>query len=216
MPFYDRQYAVFVVLARPTSDALWSSSAWRKVVRALQSNTESPRGKSAVRSIQYDARGKQVPYGRLGWDDVSHAEWTHQDTEKDPRKFLQVDVWTPSWNQCKKDNLAPDFFFEVANERLLGQAGKQLLFNQRVLAALAMDQAAAAQENVERAMRSLAVTVKASSFVRTVGPWGIPSGVDAFESAIQDMLIGHLFKPGDPHLRPLDLATFSESWQVVI
>ena len=214
MPFYDRQYTVFVVLAGPTAQALWSSFIWSRLATALKLFTESPRGKSTIRTLQYSQDGKPVPFGRLGWDERSHAKWTHHDAGSDPRRFVHVEAWAPSSNQCSKENLAPDFYLAIANEQLLGPAKKQFLFNQRILVALATDRIPSVHAHLKSVVQKLAKDVSAPLLVQTERPWGLPTGSGGFTDAIQDMLIGHLFKPGDPHSRPLDLATFSELWTV--
>jgi hypothetical protein len=214
MAFHDHQYAVYLVLAAPEAAPLWEADAWNQLAASLQSLTSSARGKTSVRSLQYNALGKDVSFGRLGWDKRSFAKWNHANPHDDPRRFAHVEAWAPSWNQCVKDNSAPDFFLALANERMLGRAGKQLLFNQRIIAALALEAGTSAHAFLRNVMCDLALQTDAPLFVHTSRPWGISNG-SGFSQAIQDMIIGHLFKPGDPHARPLDLATFSEPWAYV-
>jgi hypothetical protein len=214
MAFHDHQYSVYVVLTAPDAVPLWEVATWNQLADSLQPLTSSARGKTSARSLQYNALGKVVSFGRLGWDKRSFAKWNHSNAHDDPRRFGHVEAWAPSWTQCEKDNSAPDFYLALANEQLRGRPGKQLLFNQRIIAALAMEAEPSAHALLRNAMCDLALHTKAPLFVNTFRPWGISAG-SGFSQAIQDMLTGHLLMPGDPHGRPLDLATFSEPWAYV-
>ena len=214
MAFHDNQYSVFLVLAAPGAAPLWGADTWFQLASSLQPLTSSARGKASVRSTQYDAQGKSVSFGRLGWDERSSSKWNHSSPHDDSRRFVHVEAWAPSWTQCEKDNSAPDFYFALANERVLGRAGKQLLFSQRVIAALEIDAAPSLHALLRSVMRDLALHTDAPLFAHTSRPWGLSAG-SGFSRAIQDMLIGHLFRPGDPHARRLDLTTFAEPWAYV-
>ena len=212
MAFHDHQYAVFLVLAGPKAAPLWEAAIWNQLASSLRPLSCSARGKASFRSLQYDVLGKPISFGRLGWDERSFNKWNHEAPSNDSRRFVHTEAWSPSWTQCERDNSAPDFYFAMANEELLGRAGKQLLFSQRVVAALALGSDPSSHALLRSAMQELALQTDAPLFVHTSRPWGISAG-SGFSKAIQDMLMGHLFKPGDPHSRPLNLATLSEQWE---
>lgn len=214
MAFHDKQYSVFAILAAPCADPLWHANSWREVSTCLHPFVASMRGKASLRTLQYSELGKPISFGRLGWDDRSHAKWSHQDDE-DPRHFAHVEAWAPSWSQCERDLLAPDFYFAIANERSLSRPDKQLQFSQRLLVAAAEDALSSSIPQLQLALRDLSLRVAAPVFVKTSRTWGFPTSGSGFTCAIQDMLLGHLFRPGDPHSRPLDLSTFSEAWAYV-
>ena len=79
MNFYQREYTVFLLLAGPDAVDLWHLPIWTQFTQDLESYAHGARGKTAVRTIQYLSDGKTVSFGRLGWDDKSHAKWTHVD-----------------------------------------------------------------------------------------------------------------------------------------
>jgi hypothetical protein len=215
MPFYDRDYSVLLLLPGPAAPELWKSSNWKVLEAAINPYMASQRGKASVRTIQYSSTGKPISFGRLGWDSKSHEKWVHQETGLEGAIFVHVEVWSPSWSQSEKDNRAPDFYFALANERRIGSSDKKLLFNQRLICAIAHDREPGEIASLEQRFALLAKQLSAAVFAKTTRPWGLSIGGGGFTSALQDMAISHLFKPGDPHARPLDQASLSEPWQFV-
>ena len=215
MPFYDRDYQVFLLLPGPAAPELWKAANWKVFEEAINPYMASPRGKASLRTLQYSSIGKPISFGRLGWDSKSHAKWVHQDSGKESTRFAHLEAWCPSWSQSKKDDRAPDFFFAIANETRLGRADKKLLFNQRLICAIAKDQGMEAVNELERRLARLGRQLSAVVFARTARPWGLSLGGGGFTSALQDMVISHLFKPGDPHTRPLNQESLSEAWEFV-
>ena len=213
MAFFSRDYEVFLLLAAPDAPALWNAEQWAPFAASLdvlvaQART---RGKAGVRSHQYNPKGKPIAFGRLGWDDTSHAKWTHTPATTQAR-FMTLEAWAPSWTVCEKDGQAPDVFLALANESLLGRAGKPLQFGQRLVCAIATDMGPEAAATLRQALAQLAAQQDAVVFAHTRRQWGRASPYGGFTGAIQDMLIGGLFQPDDPHARPLDDATFHDAW----
>ena len=171
----------------------------------------SARGKAGVRSLQYNPKGKPISFGRLAWDDKSHAKWTHT-PETTEARFMSLEAWAPSWTICEKDDQAPDLFLALANEALPGRADKSLQFGQRLVCAIATDMGPSAAATLQASLVQLAAQQSPVTFARTHRQWGRASSYGGFTGAIQDMLIGGLFQSGDPHARPLDAATFREVW----
>jgi len=213
MPFHERLYVVFLLLVHPEAPPLWHSDSWQSLVADIDPYMVSPRGKSTVRSLQYSAAGKPLAFGRLVWDAKSHSKWAHSGASFTDVRFAHVEAWSPSWNQCAKDDLAPDFYLALANERALGWPEKQLRFNQRLVFAIAEDLGPSA--SLAANLAKLAARLPAVAFARTSRPWGHSIGGGGFTSAIQDMVLTHLFKPGDPHATPLTRDSFSEPWEFV-
>lgn len=214
MAFHHRSYRVHVLLAGPQSVPVWAASSWHKLASSLPLCTTGGPGKVAVRTTQYDPQGRPIAFGRLGWGESSFEKWTHPDPCHDPRRFAHAEVWSPAWTQCARDDLAPDFYFAVANEVVLNRPNKPLRFNQRIIAALATDQDEGKQTEFTAAMQGLAQAVQAAIVFGAVRPWGRPLA-GGFTSAIQDLLLSGLFQPGDPHARALDGAICSGPWQVL-
>ncbi|OEZ49065.1 hypothetical protein JAB1_28020 [Janthinobacterium sp. MP5059B] len=212
MAFFSRDYEVFLLLAAPDAPPLWDAAQWMPFAASLDGlmAQASARGKPGVRSHQYNPKGKSIPYGRLGWDDKSHAKWTHTPETRDAR-FMSLEAWAPTWTICEKDDQAPDVFLALANESLLGRAGKPLQFGQRLVCAIATDMGPEASATLRHALTQLAAQQDAVVFACTQRQWG-RAAYGGFTGAIQDMLIGGLFQPDDPHARPLDAATFREPW----
>ncbi|WP_298413331.1 hypothetical protein [Janthinobacterium sp.] len=211
MAFFSREYEVFLLLAAPDAAPLWQAAQWTPFAASLDGLIAQARGKAGVRSHQYNPKGKPIAFGRLGWDATSHAKWTHTAATTQAR-FMSLEAWAPTWTVCEKDGLAPDVFLALANESLLGLAGKPLQFGQRLVCAIATDMGAEAAATLQAALAQLAAQQDAVVFAHTRRQWGSASPYGGFTGAIQDMLIGGLFQPDDPHARPLDAATFRAAW----
>lgn len=211
MAFFSRDYEVFLLLAAPDAPPLWDAAQWMPFAASLDGLMVQARGKASVRCHQYNPKGKPIAFGRLGWDDKSHAKWTHTPQTTEAR-FMSLEAWAPAWTLCEKDGQAPDVFLALANEALLGLAGKPLQFGQRLVCAIATDMGEDAAATLQATLAQLAAQQDAVLFAHTRRQWGSASPYGGFTDAIQDMLIGGLFQPDDPHARPLDAATFREPW----
>ena len=214
MAFFSREYEVFLLLAAPASPGLWLQEQWTPFADAVNGIVAQARGKGAVRSHQYNPAGKLIAFGRMGWDARGHAKWTHTQATTDAR-FMSLEAWAPTWTLCEKDDQAPDVFLALANESLLGRAGKPLQFGQRLVCAIATDIGPDAAATLRQALAQLAAQQDAVVFAHTRRQWGRASPYGGFTGAIQDMLIGGLFQQDDPHARPLDDATFREPWTLL-
>ena len=213
MAFFSRDYEVFLLLAAPDAIPLWDAAQWTPFAASLDGlmAQAGARGKAAVRSHQYNPKGKPIPFGRLGWDAKSHAKWTHTPATTQAR-FMSLEAWAPTWTVCEKDDQAPDVFLALANESLLGLAGKPLQFSQRLVCAIATDMGPEAAATLRQALAQLAARQDAVVFAHTRRQWGRASSYGGFTGAIQDMLIGGLFRQDDPHARPLDDTAFQDVW----
>lgn len=212
MSFFSRDYELFLLLAAPGAPGLWQSEQWAPLAAGLApvlAQTRS-KGKAGVRSHQYNPQGKSLAFGRMGWDDRSHAKWTHGPDGTDAR-FMSMEAWAPTWTVCEKEQLAPDLYLSLANEALLNRPDQPLLFGQRLVCAVATDLGPQAAARARQALAALAVRQQAVLFAHTRRPWG-HAAFDGFSQAIQDLLIGGLFQPGDVHARPLDAASLCECW----
>lgn len=213
MAFFSREYEVFLLLAAPASPGLWQQEQWTPFADAVNRVVAQARGKGAVRSHQYNPAGKLIAFGRMGWDAKGHARWTHTAATTDAR-FMSLEAWAPAWTTCEKDDLAPDLFISLFNEAYLNRAGKPLLFGQRLVCAVATDLGQEAAATVRAALAQLAAKQQAPVFAHVRRPWG-KAMLGGFSSAIQDLALTDLFKPGDAHARPLDADTFKGNWEIL-
>ena len=126
---------------------------------------------------------------------------------------MSLEAWAPAWTTCEKDDLAPDLFISLFNEEYLNRAGKPLLFGQRLICAVATDLGQEAAATVREALAQLAARQHAPVFAHARRPWG-KAMLGGFSSAIQDLALTDLFKPGNPHERPLDANTFRGNWEI--
>ena len=214
MSFFSRDYEVFLLLAAPGSPGLWQAEHWTPFAAALDGVVAKARaGKTGVRTHQYNPQGKLIPFGRMGWDAKSHAKWTHTAGTADAR-FMSLEAWVPTWTVCEKEDLAPDLFISRFNEDHLTAAGRPLLFGQRLVCAVATGLGEEACATVKQAVAQLAAQQQAPVFAHARRPWG-KAMLGGFGSAIQDLALTDLFKPGSPHVRPLDGDTFRGRWNFI-
>ena len=211
MSFFARDDEVFLLLAAPGSPGLWQAEQWRPFAAAIDPVVAQARaGKSGVRTHQYNPQGKLIPFGRMGWDTKSHAKWTHT-ADTAGARFMRLEAWAPTWTVCEKDDLAPDLFISLFNEAHLTAAGRPLLFGQRLVCAVATELGEEACATLKQALAQLALQQQAPVLAHARRPWG-KAMLGGFGSAIQDLALTDLFKPGNPHARPLDAETFRGHW----
>ncbi|WP_440532145.1 hypothetical protein [Variovorax sp. YR566] len=217
--YHAKEYEVYVVLGAP-GVLPWAWSVWREIAPLLSPFVGSPRGKPFVRSSQTMGLGKQhrsVAFGRMGWDQKSHASWTHGSPTSSPDaetwNFVGTEVWAPSWNVCEKNLEAPDFYMHL----LCAPPCKQdhsPQFSSILVVAFAASSAGARRVELRAAMTTIAKLLDSPFSVWKHRAWGIPVGLSGgFRDAVQDFGVGSgLFKNADPHERRLGLDTFTETW----
>ena len=198
----------------------WRWSVWREIEPLLSPFVSSARGKPFARSSQTMGLGKQhrsVAFGRMGWDQKSHASWTHgSPTNGSDAKlwnFLGTEVWAPSWNVCEKSLEAPDFYLRVLRAPRC-QQDRTPQFSSILVVALAASSPDARRAELRAAMTTIAKLLKSPFSVWKHRAWGISVGLSgSFRDAVQDFGVGPgLFRIADPHERKLSLDTFAETW----
>lgn len=214
LAFHTRTYDAYLVLTGPSAPAPWTTGTWLTVAEALAPFADSARGKAAVRCTQIDkATRKRASFGRLGWNEASHRKWTHDAPETAPWTFLGAQAWAPSWTQCERDNQAPDFFVALSTPNS-GLRDKPRQFGGKLLVALACDAPQDQRDRLREAVVAVARGLDSPLTVHQERAWGRAS-YGGFTAAMNDLCIVGLFRGGDPHQRPLDLATFEEPWAAV-
>lgn len=216
MAFHTRKYETFCLLGSPTATPLWHWKPWNAILPTIDPIISAARDRAAVRSDQYHPnQGGEVKFGRIGWNEKGHEKWTHGSPSNSPEslqwKFLSVEVWGPSWTTCGRDDLAPDVYLSIINEKLTGSADRKLSFNPVVIFAVACDLVAEKSPDIHAAVKALAKTTKAKLCGHKVRPWGNSTGV-GFNNAIQDLSITGLFKPGPRHTEKVDFDLLAEKW----
>lgn len=218
MFFYDRAYKAYVILGDPASEPLWYWDRWRPFAILLDSVFAACRDKALVRCGQFEiATKKEVKFGRLAWASSSEARWVHSspvtaETSK-AWSFFFIEAAAPSLPACGRDGVPPDFFVVVSNEACVTRK-IPVQFNPRIFLAVAKDLPPAVQQVVDEAVRTTSTLVAARLVATIERPWGFGCA-SGFTHAIQDIAHTGLFKVGQPHTRPVDLSTFSESWQLL-
>ncbi len=214
MAFHTRMYDVYLVLTGASAPVPWSTDSWLRVAQALGPFAVSERGKAAVRCTQIDkATRKRASFGRLGWNEASHRKWTHDASQDAPWRFLGAEAWAPSWTQCEKDGRAPDCFVDLSTPSVLG-GDEPLLFGGTLLVALACEAPQPVRDRLRDAIAGVARDLDSPLTVHQSRAWG-KAAYGGFTAAMNDLSIAGLFKNGSPHARPLDLATFEETWAPV-
>ena len=216
MKFEDRQYDLYTILGDPGAPNLWSWPQWDEVSKSLDPVIELCRDKALVRCSQYlEDRKTEVKFGRIGWNLKGHQKWVHgapvSTEDKSKWKFFFTEISAPSLPQAWRDRIPPDFFMVLFNEAYLSPK-TALLFNPRVLIAVAADMPTAVLDQIRSSSFQIAELIKSQLHLYQRRPWGTASG-SGFTNAIQDISFTGLFKVGNPHTRPLDLNTFTEPWE---
>jgi hypothetical protein len=219
MSFCEKDYATYVVLSGPRTTTPWNWSLWMEIQKSLEPFSLVSRGKAAIRSTQITRnKGKQIPFGRLGWDQKSHLKWTHgapgAEIDFEELCFLNMEAWAPSWTICVKEGMAPDFYFSLHNEHSRGENEKSL-FGSILVAALATSEGSERLAQFEAAVKGIATKLHSPLSLYKHRKWGTPIGNEAFTNALCDLGLIGLFKVGPRHQRPLDSSTFAEHWNTL-
>jgi hypothetical protein len=190
MAYHTLEYDVYVIKGAQGCPDLWTWRHWEPWAKALNPFATSPRGKAAVRCLQYSADPrKMVSFGKLYWEEKSHQRWTHNSPtngdDSTPWKFLSLEAWAPSWTVCEKERVPPEFYFSLRNPDCFRSAGNSAPF---VVCAIPSEPDSNRATELESALASLLKTFPSSVFAHKKRPWGISSlGADSFTYSIQDM-----------------------------
>ncbi|MES2206808.1 MAG: hypothetical protein V4525_08435 [Pseudomonadota bacterium] len=219
MLFFEKEYLVYVVLSGPYTKKPWSWPLWQEIQKLLEPFALISRGKAAIRSTQVlGNNGKKISFGKIGWDEKSHAKWTHDSpvTETSSKNwcFLNVEAWAPSWTVCAKENSAPDFYLSVNNEHPYGESDKSQ-FGAIVIVALATSTGSERLMQFTAAVTKIAAKLNSPLVVYKHRNWGTSIGSSGFTNALNDLGVTGLFKAGARHQRPLDVSTFSQQWMLM-
>ena len=222
IPFFARSYDLYVILGSPHSPQIWYWENWRKVAAGLEPFVAVARDKAAVRTTQFINGGKNpskdaVSFGRIGWSEKGHQRWTHGSPvtlDSSPSwAFLQMEMWSPTWSVCEREDRAPDVFFAFRNEAFWPRIDP-LKFNQTIIFALSRNLNGALLVDARRWVLQLSAELQSPLVAYQKRAWGKARGsVGLFSDSIQDLVTVGLFKVGDYHNRAVDLDTFEEKWE---
>ncbi len=114
-------FDVYVFVPKAGSAPPWRPRRWEGIAAALGPLVDAVEHPVRVRSTQLEGRGgalEPVPFGDLGWNCSSHAEWTFDEASSPEatRVFVSVEAWAPDWESCAARDAAPDFFFTIQHE----------------------------------------------------------------------------------------------------
>jgi hypothetical protein len=217
MSFFDRQYEVFVVLGDPKAEAAWSELRWQRIADIFDPIVQKARDRAAVRSTQLSIGSgspnqRALSFGRIGWNAQGHKKWVHAATTGDRAEFISTEVWAPSWTTCEREGRAPDVYLAVRNEQSV--PGERVGFNPVFIFALALDQDSQIVSRGRPSAEALATLLGSLLRVRCVRPWGYRHGDVGFTSAVGDLYVTGLFKPGPRNQQPLSLDMLIGRWEV--
>jgi hypothetical protein len=219
-PYYAKIYDLYVILGATNSPELWQWKNWQFVAANLKQFISDSRNRAAIRTTQFSKTSrKPVSFGRISLNENGDLKWTHGSPVtrevSDSWHFIGMEFWSPSWNVCEKEGLAPDVFFALRSENSEHRK-TQIRFNQTVILAISVDASESVRSNAQQWVQELLHKLDSPLAAYQKRAWGKAFGSSgAFEKSIQHMAFIGLFKVGDYHNRPLDLQTFEESWAPV-
>jgi hypothetical protein len=213
MSFLTKEYDVYVILAGPRTLRPWAWGRWQTISTAFEPFANSPIGNASVRTTQVQGNArKKVPFGKLTWDKKSSEKWAHgsptNEAASNEWRFLSAEAWSPSWTQCEKDKNPPNFFLSLRNV----DPPEQSHFSAVILVALSITNSESKLLGFRQATRVTATRLESPLTVWKTRTWAKPYGTMAITDALNDIAFAGLFKVGNPHKRPLDIATFTEEW----
>jgi hypothetical protein len=223
---WDRMYKVYVVLGDPISIPPWVRATWNQVEMALDPLIRTARGRPAVRSSQHrpvlnlrDLREEHfIRFGRIGWNERGFNKWVHttngQLASGDAATFVDTEVWAPSWNECQRHDLPPDAFFFTKEEKsfAMTKPPPKLPFGSTSLLAVACDLGPGIAGQAREGVNALASAVKSVLKGQCVRAWSYDAGGGWRTGAINDLVVGGLFKPGPRDGKPVSLSMLEDRW----
>ena len=195
MNFYKNLYSVYVILGKSLGAPLFYWETWKSVFPLLSPVIEVARGgtnSASIRTSQLNSvTHKGIQFGRSGWNEKNHLQWTlgspmNPPSESSFRRFLKTEIWAPHWDLCEREDAAPDVFLSVNSHGVPA-------FDQSLILA------------VQKNLTSMASLATLTSTVCTIAPimnavmvavkhevaWGIATAIgDGFSDSIQDFNMG--------------------------
>lgn len=171
-----------------------------------------------MRSCQYTGTApsmRPISFGRLGFDEKSSLKWTHSRRDELAScihaAFLSAEMWAPSWAACERESMAPDVFFQLVGEGMIGQETQKRYFGSASILAIAND--IDASSNGDQIARKIGEVVDAVLICKQVRPWGRPVGNIGFTNAINDLTMTGLFVAGPRHEAPPSPSLLQGDWK---
>lgn len=231
----SRNYHFYLIFAdviqgkEPWRDSVWTQRLAPILQGLLQ---QSPHfAKTGMGCLQYAQRTDSqyyapIKFGQLGWNSQSFAKWCWQaqaepQTQDEPRKFGQLDIWTPKRTVCATLDTPPDIYFSLSNEantELKAAQENRLQFGSMFVLAVAEDMAI----NPLPSVQALIEATHAKKALYRSRPWrGLreknPQTAWQFINDIQDTISASMYRPADGSIHNIAINDWqcSPYWQVI-
>lgn len=221
--FHEYEYDVYALLASSKDNPVWRWENWEKITNILNPFFATLGSDFAVRSTQLDITNKNKPvsFGRLSWNEKSHEKWTHASPvtggESSKWHFLDVEVWSPSWNESVRLRRAPQCFLKITNRNLSYLRERRLSFDTVILCALSRDTGDERLLEFRKTMIRLSHSLDSRLTVYRKRMWGVSWDASGFTKSLQDLPNAGLLKTGpvDEGEIRINILDESSEWQLL-
>lgn len=218
MAFHTAEYDVYALLASPEAVPIWYWEKWRLLIPSLDELLRVARGPASIRSTQLlDNRRKTMKFGRINWRDRDQQKWTHGSpmtlNSCSTWTFQDTELWAPSWNQCERENLAPDVFLAIAGNAVYRRS---TAFGSVIVFSVVRELSSRENRLVTLVIDQLRQLTEPKLVAHRQRPWGRSTrdGLGFFDS-LQELHVLGLFKVGPLQNLPVDLGLFQGEWDLV-
>jgi hypothetical protein len=221
MAYHERQYDLYVVLGNPEVSPVWAEPTWSQIASAIDPLIQMARAPAAVRTTQLrpgvgSPNQRAISFGRIGWNRKGHEKWVRrfpdEGADEKPNEFISAEIWAPSWTVCTKQNVPPDIYLAIRNEKTWS---KDVQFNPLILLAVARDHDVITVEQGKASANNVAETVSSVLRVHCERPWARLFRTGPLTTdAISDLLFTGLFKIGPIHDRRISSEVLKGAWEI--
>jgi hypothetical protein len=178
--FHKREYDVQFWVGKAEPSPPWVAARWLTLRRGFDAVVQAGRQPTKLRSSQIDpATKKYVAFGKLTWSVEGDKKWVL--VRASDRYFENVEMWAPNPTICKREDRAPDTYFDVTN--IEGAGG----YDWFAVAALASDIPEPTRRSIVEGLH-VVLSLEFSLLWSAIGrrPWGFAWG-DGFDQGMQEL-----------------------------
>lgn len=177
--FHKREYDVQFWVGTSETSAPWVEPRWSTLRSAFDAVVQAGRQPIRLHSSQIDPMTrKYAAFGKLKWSVEGDKRWVL--ARATDRYFENVEMWAPGPTICKREDRAPDTYFDLTNVQ--GAGGHDWF----AVAAIASDIPEPTRRSALEGLR-IAMSSEVPSIWSATGrrPWGY-GWSDGFEEGMQE------------------------------
>lgn len=98
---------------------LYEWDNWKQLFPCIDRLVKITAEPAYIRTFQtYESEGKQLPFGRMKWDEGNNEKWTTKFRNVNAAldvRFFYTEIWAPDWKQVGDSGIPPDIYVRLYN-----------------------------------------------------------------------------------------------------